>query len=295
MGLNEHHPGLLAAAVATKRPPGRGLRRHPGARERRRSGRTSPDRCGDCSLRVVSPHPGGGRLPRHLVRATDARAGDLPCDLATCRQSGWCSPVNPHPPGTLRRHDLLQQAVSGLDVSVRVAGQRQSSGSNPLLTVSAVTREEFMSMLRHWRTLVLPLQESRWSLGQPTCLNAMGLGKVAVVTDGRGVPRPHCVRRDRCGCGADRGGAEDCRARPALSRPSRAPRADGASFAGGGARPLHRGTSRAAAACGRDPTPPTGATGRRRITIDGPARWGIPRSCGVRRIPGLEDRPAQLT
>lgn len=88
---------------------------------------------------------------------------------------------------SLRDYSLLLEAVSGLDVPVRIAasGLRQPLPSN--VVADSVTSDEYMRLFAGCRLAVVSLRHAVRSAGQQTYLNAMALGKPVIVTEAPGV------------------------------------------------------------------------------------------------------------
>lgn len=91
-----------------------------------------------------------------------------------------------------RDYPLLIEAVRGLPVEVTIAALRRSDAMWSALpanvTAVGVPHERFMALMREAATVATPLtpREDR-SAGQATYLNAMALGKLAIVTETLGV------------------------------------------------------------------------------------------------------------
>lgn len=88
---------------------------------------------------------------------------------------------------SLRDYDLLEEAVAGLSVRVRIGTRWVPRRQAAQLDASTVTHTEFLSLMRASQAVVLPLLKSSRSTGQQTYLNAMALGKPVIVTDAPGV------------------------------------------------------------------------------------------------------------
>jgi glycosyltransferase involved in cell wall biosynthesis len=88
---------------------------------------------------------------------------------------------------SVRNYELLESAVAGTDVPVRIAAWWQPARSLPNLTAASTSHHEFMSLLANARAVVVPLRQTVRSAGQQTYLNAMGLGKPVIVTEAPGV------------------------------------------------------------------------------------------------------------
>lgn len=88
---------------------------------------------------------------------------------------------------SLRDYGLLEDAVAGLDVRVRIGTRWSPRLPTAQLDTSTVTHTEFLALMRASRAVVLPLMRSTRSTGQQTYLNAMALGKPVIVTDAPGV------------------------------------------------------------------------------------------------------------
>jgi glycosyltransferase involved in cell wall biosynthesis len=88
-----------------------------------------------------------------------------------------------------RDYSLLVEAVTGLDVPVRIATTRPLGVvPPPNVEAAPVSPQEFLDLLARSRAVVLPLSTAtRRSVGQQTYLNAMLLRKPVVVTDAPGV------------------------------------------------------------------------------------------------------------
>ena len=88
---------------------------------------------------------------------------------------------------SLRDYDLLEDAVAGTGIDVRVAADWTPRRPDPHLTAGLVSHPQFVELLRSCHGVVVPLQHAVRSAGQQTYLNAMVLGKPVVVTDAPGV------------------------------------------------------------------------------------------------------------
>jgi hypothetical protein len=88
---------------------------------------------------------------------------------------------------SLRDYALLESALEGTSVLVRIAAKWQPARKSPQVTAAPVPHDEFMKMLADCHAAVVPLRRSVRSAGQQTYLNAMGLGKPVIVTEAPGV------------------------------------------------------------------------------------------------------------
>jgi glycosyltransferase involved in cell wall biosynthesis len=88
---------------------------------------------------------------------------------------------------SLRDHELLLEAVDGLDVDVHIAAGNVPPTSAPNVHAGRVAHDRFMELLLGCAMVVVALKPSNRSAGQQTYLNAMALGKPVVVTDAPGV------------------------------------------------------------------------------------------------------------
>lgn len=88
---------------------------------------------------------------------------------------------------SLREYDLLEAALTGLDVPVKLASWWQPSTPTPNIESGRRTHPEFQQLLAGSHAVVIPLQVSNRSSGQQTYLNAMLLGKPVIVTEAPGV------------------------------------------------------------------------------------------------------------
>jgi len=93
---------------------------------------------------------------------------------------------------SFRDYDVLLEACRTLAVPVSIAARRlseeQRAALPPNVTAQTVSHERFMELMHAARVVAVPLipREDR-SAGQATYLNAMAMGKVAVVTEVLGV------------------------------------------------------------------------------------------------------------
>lgn len=89
---------------------------------------------------------------------------------------------------SLRDYEPLVAAATQIDAEVTIATKLLDGPLPPNVTAGPVPEERFFELLRNARAVVVPLagREDR-TAGQQTYLNAMALGKVAIVTDSPGV------------------------------------------------------------------------------------------------------------
>ena len=87
---------------------------------------------------------------------------------------------------SLRDYDLLEAAVAGTGVEVRIAAKWRGRGSKNV-QARVLTHEQFMADLAGCGVCVVPLHRTVRSAGQQTYLNAMALGKLVIVTEAPGV------------------------------------------------------------------------------------------------------------
>lgn len=88
---------------------------------------------------------------------------------------------------SLRDYDLLEEAVRGLDLDVRVHARWSPRRPDSPIRAATSSHEEFVRSLAGARAAVVPLRAAVRSAGQQTYLNAMALGKPVVVTQAPGV------------------------------------------------------------------------------------------------------------
>jgi glycosyltransferase involved in cell wall biosynthesis len=88
---------------------------------------------------------------------------------------------------SLRDYGILLDAVTGMDIPVRVATRHEFDYVPPNVIYGPTSHEDFMSLLAGCRLSVVPLVDSVRSAGQQTYLNAMYAGKLTIVTDAPGV------------------------------------------------------------------------------------------------------------
>lgn len=88
---------------------------------------------------------------------------------------------------SLRDYDLLEEAVHGLDLDVRVHARWSPRRPDSPIRAATSPHEEFVRSLAGARAAVVPLWPAVRSAGQQTYLNAMALGKPVVVTQAPGV------------------------------------------------------------------------------------------------------------
>lgn len=89
---------------------------------------------------------------------------------------------------SLRDYGPLVAAAPHIDAGVTIATKLLDEPLPPNVTAGPVPKERFFELLRSARAVVVPLaaRDDR-TAGQQTYLNAMALGKVAIVTDSPGV------------------------------------------------------------------------------------------------------------
>jgi hypothetical protein len=89
---------------------------------------------------------------------------------------------------SLRDYGPLVAAAAQIDAGVTIATKLLDEPLPPNVTAGPVPEERFFELLRNARAVVVPLagRDDR-TAGQQTYLNAMALGKVAIVTDSPGV------------------------------------------------------------------------------------------------------------
>lgn len=89
---------------------------------------------------------------------------------------------------SLRDYGPLVAAATRIDAGVTIATKLLDQPLPANVTAGPVPEKRFFELLRHARAVVVPLAErDDRTAGQQTYLNAMALGKVAIVTDSPGV------------------------------------------------------------------------------------------------------------
>ena len=88
---------------------------------------------------------------------------------------------------SVRDYAMLEAALEGTAVPTRIAAKWRPRLGLAHVKVRSTSHDEFMTLLANAHAVVLPLRRSVRSAGQQTYLNAMGLGKPVIVTEGPGV------------------------------------------------------------------------------------------------------------
>jgi hypothetical protein len=89
---------------------------------------------------------------------------------------------------SLRDYGSLVAAAAHIDTGVTIATKLLDEPLPPNVTAGPVPEQRFFELLRNARAVVVPLADrDDRTAGQQTYLNAMALGKVAIVTDSPGV------------------------------------------------------------------------------------------------------------
>jgi glycosyltransferase involved in cell wall biosynthesis len=88
---------------------------------------------------------------------------------------------------SFRNYGMLLDAVEGTGVKTRIATQWKPQVPLENVEIGPTSHDDFMHLLGNSHAVVVPLRQMVRSAGQQTYLNAMGLAKPVIVTDGPGV------------------------------------------------------------------------------------------------------------